>query len=1548
MKKGKRRIAYLLSIAMLISVLFSGNAFAAEGAGGETLQNDTNVEVEAGQNSEIDENVSSDGNVEISDETKNAPEEEKTVTTKEDSEHASFALSEEDAEDDIVPASQGLINYVGVDYPYLETPADQNIVISYGDGSEDVSDARLVAQKDDGNTLEMSLFKKEGELLLFTYRFDETACGVYELIDFIYTQDGTEQTIHFADIGIESMFGVDEKYPGYGEAFEESSEEVTDQELEMSVVDVETGEVEAATTDIEKAIEATEEQVSTATESRASRAAVASKSDNLVVVLDPGHGGYDGGASANGLVEKNLTLKIAQYCKAELEQYNGVTVHMTRTDDTYLDIDERVYKARDLGADVLVSIHINSSTASAANGAEVWYPNANYNGSIHAEGQNLAQQIQNQLVALGLGNRGIQIRTATYDTYPDGSKEDWYGIIRYSKYCGFPGIIVEHAFISNPSDAAKLAQESFLRQLGIADATGIANAYGLTKGPNIDIENKNDFDGTAKIDVSGLGSNGSVRIWNEETGASKEYTLASGKQTINFNVADYNGVRGTFYVEAFNSSGQSLIKETFYVSKDTSSTIVINPDENETEYVVNIQFADMPSEVTTVQVPVWTKADQSDLKWLNATQISSGNWQAVINIKEFKASGTYNVHVYATLDSGLQLGIASTSMEVSKPSFDGVIQNYIEEEGTFEVVINSISSLSGVDNIQIPVWCADDQSDLVWYSADKQEDGSYKTKVSIANHNYSIGTYKIHAYLTAGNGICVSKNLGIQEVGLPDTQIIAENIDEKEMQYLLTVSNIGLLGNVQGVSFATWSEKGGQDDLVWYTGHKNADGNWETTIDIQNHKTAGTYEVDVYYTLANGVMKGLGSTFFEVSTPSMATSIENYDDEKGTFEVVVSDIVSPSGVDRVQVPVWCASDQSDIRWYDAEKQNDGSYKAKISIANHNFAIGTYQVYVYVTTKNGLTQGVVAGTQNVSLPDMEIIAEDATGEEMTYKVQATNVGLLGVLRNVMFATWSEQGGQDDLVWYTGHKNADGNWETTIDIQNHKTAGTYEVDVYYTLANGVMKGLGSTFFEVSTPSMATSIENYDDEKGTFEVVVSDIVSPSGVDRVQVPVWCASDQSDIRWYDAEKQNDGSYKAKISIANHNFAIGTYQVYVYVTTKNGLTQGVVAGTQNVSLPDMEIIAEDATGEEMTYKVQATNVGLLGVLRNVMFATWSEQGGQDDLVWYTGHKNADGNWEAAIDIRNHKTPGAYKVDVYYTLANGVMKSLGSAFFEVSGASLTSEISIKDYNDATGSFTVVVPEPQSASGVSSVLVPVWCSEDQSDICWYSTKHQSDGTYTVSVDPINHKYNSGLYKIHVYVVSNNGIQQNVGTASQMVSATQYYTIMGDTTVTIDQMMRCFESSGHAYPSAALGVGGASTLEQFCLLYLEEAHAEGVRAEVAFAQAMKETGWLQYGGIVQIDQFNFAGIGALDGNSSGNCASFPDVRTGIRAQIQHLKAYASNEALVNAQVDPRFHLVTRGSAPYVEWLGQKENPTGAGWATSTNYGYSIVSMIRQIKLL
>ena len=277
---------------------------------------------------------------------------------------------------------------------------------------------------------------------------------------------------------------------------------------------------------------------------------------------------------------------------------------------------------------------------------------------------------------------------------------------------------------------------------------------------------------------------------------------------------------------------------------------------------------------------------------------------------------------------------------------------------------------------------------------------------------------------------------------------------------------------------------------------------------------------------------------------------------------------------------------------------------------------------------------------------------------------------------------------------------------------------------------------------------------------------------------------------------------------------------------------------------------------------------------------------------------------------------------------------------------TANVSVTNYDESSGSFDVVITDIESVSGVDGICVPVWCSGDQSDIYWYEADEQIDGNYKVHVDPIFHNYSSGLYKIHIYIGTNNGLFINAKQCSQLVEATRFYTIMGETTVTINQMVNYYNLSGHKYPTTELGIGGAPTIEKFCELYYEEAENEGVRAEVAFAQAMQETGWLQFGGIVQIGQFNFAGIGALDGNSPGNCASFPNVRIGIRAQIQHLKAYASTENLVNEQVDPRFHLVKRGVAPYVEWLGINENPEKVGWASAPNYGFNIVSKIKQLK--
>lgn len=200
-----------------------------------------------------------------------------------------------------------------------------------------------------------------------------------------------------------------------------------------------------------------------------------------------------------------------------------------------------------------------------------------------------------------------------------------------------------------------------------------------------------------------------------------------------------------------------------------------------------------------------------------------------------------------------------------------------------------------------------------------------------------------------------------------------------------------------------------------------------------------------------------------------------------------------------------------------------------------------------------------------------------------------------------------------------------------------------------------------------------------------------------------------------------------------------------------------------------------------------------------------------------------------------------------------------------------------------------------------------------------------------------------------------KENVGTAEQAgaqngaaeeVIADGQYPIMGSSSVTVEQMVEYFNSQGVEYPQEELSKGGADSIETFCQMYYDEAIAEGVRPEVAFAQTMKETGWLQYGGDASIEQYNFAGIGTTGNGEAGNF--YPDVRTGIRAQIQHLKAYATEDALEQECVDDRYEYVIKGSAPYVEWLGQNENPQGCGWATAENYGYSIVEMINKMKAI
>jgi len=203
----------------------------------------------------------------------------------------------------------------------------------------------------------------------------------------------------------------------------------------------------------------------------------------ITIVLDPGHGGSESGAVAGKYLEKDLNLKIAQYAKEELDTYSGVTVGMTRASDTYLGLAERADIAKQQGANLFVSMHNNSSGTGQMYGSEVFVSVLKaYNETSTA----LGNIILDQLSALGLYNRGVKVRpseTGTIFTLT-GEVADYYSVIKAAAYSGFPGIIIEHSFMDNPTEAQKyLSTDDKLKQLGIADATALAKYYGLVKKP---------------------------------------------------------------------------------------------------------------------------------------------------------------------------------------------------------------------------------------------------------------------------------------------------------------------------------------------------------------------------------------------------------------------------------------------------------------------------------------------------------------------------------------------------------------------------------------------------------------------------------------------------------------------------------------------------------------------------------------------------------------------------------------------------------------------------------------------------------------------------------------------------------------------------------------------------------------------------------------------------------------------------------------------------------------------------------------------------------
>ncbi len=572
------------------------------------------------------------------------------------------------------------------------------------------------------------------------------------------------------------------------------------------------------------------------------------------------------------------------------------------------------------------------------------------------------------------------------------------------------------------------------------------------------------------------------------------------------------------------------------------------------------------------------------------------------------------------------------------------------------------------------------------------------------------------------------------------------------------------------VSFPTWSDKNGQDDIVWYQGTLNKEGLWEAKIPIANHKTAGAYIVHAYAT-RSGAQHMVGAASFDIKAPHADVSFvpQTSEEQKSgnvTIEVTLTDV--PSGVTRVQVPFWSsANGQDDIEWLEAHETSPDTWQATTSLMNPRRASGDYIAHVYVTTGNSIYAFAGAKTDAAQV-DPVIATADVSQDQKTVTIKAHG-GWIDHASAVSFPTWSSQNGQDDIRWYQAGKR-DGAWTATVQIADHRSAGIYAVHVYGTMW-GQTYMASAISFTIDAPKASVSITQSEDQKkaGSFSVLVEfpADMKAAAPERVQVPVWSTiNGQDDIEWLDARKLASGAWQADVTLIHPRRDVGEYQAHVYVTCANRVFSFAGSCSAKVETTPVEIKAE-CSDDQMHVTITMSG-GMFALATAVSVPTWSVLNSQDDIRWYPARRD-DGVWTVVVPITNHRTAGDYIAHAYATVC-GNQRMVAATSFSIDKPTAAS-VSTQADNDA-GTITVTVSGIVSPSGVSHVQIPTWtASNNQDDIVWHDAQKVSDGVYSACIPAGMHRAEEGTYISHVYVTSGNGVQALVGTAQDSLALSNY---------------------------------------------------------------------------------------------------------------------------------------------------------------------------------
>ena len=659
---------------------------------------------------------------------------------------------------------------------------------------------------------------------------------------------------------------------------------------------------------------------------------------------------------------------------------------------------------------------------------------------------------------------------------------------------------------------------------------------------------------------------------------------------------------------------------------------------------------------------------------LTATSAKNMRYNAKTGAWQFSATANLlpGKHVFDhSVDyTGRFTANASAEVDATQGDLSGTISivNNNPTLGSFDVVISNVKAPNGVETVSVPIWSEiNGQDDIIWYTANRQNNGTYTVNVKASAHKNSTGLYNVHLYyiqkdgqMTGVGGTTTQVFIGKTPEQLkPKASFAIENNNAKAGTFDAVITNISAPLGVKEVLVPSWSLENGQDDLIWHKATKQNDGSYRVTIKASEHKgNKGNYRADAYIVDNANNRNYIAEKVVSVdyARPSGVLTIENNNTAAGTFDAVVRNIVAPTGLKEVLVPSWSlAGGQDDLIWHKATRQADGSYRVTIKATDHKNSTGKYRADAYIVDDSNkrfyLTEKVVEVTQ--TRPSASLFIENNNADLGTFDAVIRNIVAPNGVKEVLVPSWSLVNGQDDLVWHKASRQSDGSYRVTIKSSEHKNSlGNYRADVYIVDNANQRHYVTETIVDVkhNKPVGTISVVNNNKDTGTFDVIISDVYSPKGVRTVQVPIWSEKDgQDDIRWYEATRQANGTYTVNVQATNHKNSTGLYNIHLYYILNDGSQVGVGGTTTTVEFRNAKTKTQtyitNVNSEAGSFTVVVDQAPQGRQIKNIRVAVWSESN-QGNLSWYNTAPTGT-HTEINVSTVNHKNLiGNYTTHVY--------------------------------------------------------------------------------------------------------------------------------------------------------------------------------------------------------------------------------------------------------------------------------------------------------------